>query len=80
MNPYDVFEWLRQNLKIPKTTELVWLKSDIYKKRLEQVKSGWILAGLLMLASDNNAAVMGIALFSIFLSFAFLEKDESTFP
>lgn len=80
MNLYDVFEWLRQNLKIPKTAELEWLKTDIYKKRLEQVKSGWILAGVLMLASDNNAAVMGITLFSIFLSFAFLEKDDSTFP
>lgn len=69
-------DWLRKFYKLPETRELAWEKTKIYQKRLEQVKTGWIVAGLIMLAFDNNALAASLSIFCLFLSFAFLEPDD----
>ncbi|MCY0964265.1 hypothetical protein [Parathalassolituus penaei] len=76
MKGLDLFAWMRRVFGIGRTRDIAWLETRTYQQRLEWVKSGWIIAGLLMLAADNNAAALGIAMFSTFLSFAFLERDE----
>lgn len=56
--------------------ELNWTRTELYRKRLEQVKSGWIVAGLIMLCSDSIAVVCVLGTFTAFLSMAFLEPDQ----
>ncbi|WP_028293429.1 hypothetical protein [Oceanobacter kriegii] len=68
-------QWLRQVFNLPDTPDLQWIRTETHKRRLEQVKTGWIIAGLLMLGMDNNAAVFMFGFFCIFLTFAFLERD-----
>ena len=55
--------------------DIQWTKTDLYRRRLEQVKTGWIISGVLMLAVENVAGVMTILVFSGFMSLAFLERD-----
>lgn len=57
------------------TQEFEWMRSKVYKRRLEQVKTGWIISGLCMLILQNPAAVLALFMFSGFLSLAFLERD-----
>lgn len=57
------------------TDEFRWTRSNTYKMRLEQVKTGWIIAGILMLLIQTPAMVLGLSIFSGFLSLAFLERD-----
>lgn len=56
------------------TEEIQWTFSLTYQRRIEQVKTGWIIAGLLMLAIESLAFVIGCFLFCFFLSLAFLER------
>ena len=74
----DIFAGVRRFLGIARTRDIEWMETRTYQQRLEWVKSGWIVAGLLMLAADNNAAALGISMFGMFLTFAFLERDEET--
>jgi len=72
----DLINRIRRFYKLPENhPEFVWTRSETYKKRMEQVKNGWIIAGLLMLASGSTSMVVVIAAFSGFLSLAFLEKN-----
>lgn len=57
--------------------DFLWTETSLYRKRLEQVKSGWIIAGLLMLSIGTTSAVVLISAFAGFMSLAFLERDES---
>lgn len=76
MAKLDLLNRIRRFYKLPENhPEFVWTRSMAYKQRLEQVKSGWIVAGLLMLASGSTSAVIVIAAFSGFLSLAFLERN-----
>ncbi|WP_221800205.1 hypothetical protein [Oceanobacter mangrovi] len=75
MKNWNPIVWLRRFYRLPDTPDLLWTQTDTHKRRLEQVKTGWIIAGLLMLALDHNAAVLMLLLFGIFLTFAFLERD-----
>ena len=56
--------------------EMNWTRTPLYRKRVEQVKTGWIITALLMLAAENLAIIAGLFFFSSFMSFAFLERDE----
>lgn len=56
--------------------DIQWTRTDTYRRRLEQVKTGWIISGITMLAVENIAAVVGIFMFTSFMSFAFLERDQ----
>lgn len=63
-------------LRIPQSTaEFQWTKTRCYRRRLEQVKTFWIIAGLIMLAAGHPAFILVGCFFMTFLSFAFLEKD-----
>ena len=76
MAKLDLINRIRRFYKLPENhPEFVWTRSTVYKKRLEQVKNGWIIAGLLMLASGSTSAVIVIGAFSGFLSLAFLERN-----
>ena len=55
--------------------EIAWTKTPLYRRRLEQVKSGWIITCALMLAAEDLALITGLFFFSSFMSFAYLEKD-----
>lgn len=74
----DPWAWLRRFYRIPQTEDIKWIGSEAHRQRLEKIKTGWIIAGLVMLALDSNAAALGIFLFAGFLSLAFLDRDEST--
>jgi hypothetical protein len=69
-------EWIRKFYNLPDTPELRWERTETYRRRMEQVKTGWILMGLVMLAVDHNATVFAMAVFSMCLTFAFLEQDD----
>ncbi|GGY46093.1 hypothetical protein GCM10011297_18650 [Bacterioplanes sanyensis] len=56
--------------------EYQWMHSRTYQRRREQVKTGWIIAGLLMLGLGSIGAVLIIAAFATFMSLAFLEYDQ----
>ncbi len=72
----DLISRIRRFYKLPENNpEFIWTRSTTYQRRLEQVKTGWIVAGLLMLASGSTSAVIVISAFSGFLSLAFLEKN-----
>lgn len=72
----DLINRIRRFYKLPENNpEFIWTRSTTYQKRLEQVKSGWIVAGLLMLMSGSTSAVIVIGAFSGFLSLAFLERN-----
>ena len=63
-------------LKIPQSSpEFKWTKTRCYRRRLDQVKSLWIAAGIIMLASGHPAFILTACFFMVFLSFAFLERD-----
>lgn len=55
--------------------DIQWTKTELYRRRLEQVKTGWIISGVMMLAVENLAGVLTILFFSGFMSLAFLERD-----
>ena len=72
----SLIERLIRFLNIPQTTpEFLWTKTRCYRRRLEQVKSFWIIAGLVMLAAGHPAFILMLFFFMTFLSFAFLERD-----
>lgn len=76
MSKWNIVSRIRQFYGVSEDTqELKWTRSKIYKRRLEQVKTGWIISGLCMLAAQNPAVVLALFMFSGFLSLAFLEKD-----
>lgn len=76
MSKWNIISRIRKFYGVSEdTAELKWLRSNIYKSRLEQVKTGWIIAGLIMLALENIAAVVIISSFAGFMSLAFLEKE-----
>lgn len=54
----------------------VWTRTRTYKRRLEQVKNAWIIAGVIMLASGNIAAVLLLTGFMGFMSLAYLEQES----
>ncbi|ASP38933.1 hypothetical protein CHH28_09675 [Bacterioplanes sanyensis] len=56
--------------------EYQWLSSPLYRRRIEHVKTGWIIAGLLMLSLNSLGAVFVITAFSAFMSLAYLEYDQ----
>ncbi len=56
--------------------EMNWTRTPLYRKRVEQVKTGWIITALLMLAAENLAIIAGLFFFSSFMSFAYLERDS----
>ena len=57
------------------TDEIKWSRSKIYKMRIEQLKYGWIAAGILILIAATLPAAVSILLFTIFTSLAFLDRD-----
>jgi len=66
-----IIKWLG----IPQNTdEFKWTQTRAYAKRLEWVKSGWILGGIVMLVVAQPAFILASSLFLSFLSLAFLEK------
>lgn len=68
---------VRRFYRIPEhQPEYQWLRSHTYRRRVEQVKTGWIIAGLTMLLTGNLAAVIIISAFAAFMSLAFLEYDR----
>lgn len=74
--PPSLIDRLITFLKIPQTTpEFLWTKTRCYRRRIEQVKTFWIVAGLIMLAAGHPAFILVACFFMTFLSFAFLEKD-----
>lgn len=76
MAKLDLINRIRRFYGLPENhPDFVWTRSETYRKRLEQVKSGWIIAGLLMLLSGSTSAVIVIAAFCSCMSLAFLEKD-----
>lgn len=56
--------------------EMNWTRTPLYRRRVEQVKTGWIITALLMLAAQNLAIIAGLFFFSSFMSFAYLERDS----
>jgi len=77
MPPLNILTRIRRFYKIPEHhPDIEWTKTETYRRRLEQVKTGWIISGCCMLAAENIAAIVGIFFFSSFMSFAFLERDE----
>jgi len=58
------------------TDEFQWTKTPAYKKRLEWVKSTWIVAGIIMLIAASPVFIIASSFFLTFLSFAFLEKPS----
>lgn len=76
MEKLDLIRRIRRFYKLPEDhPEFLWTQTNTYKRRLEQVKSGWIIAGVLMLASGSTSAVIVISAFSGFMSLAFLERE-----
>ncbi|MCA6065488.1 hypothetical protein [Thalassolituus marinus] len=77
MNRFPLIERIRRFYRLPDNyPELNWTRTRLYRRRLEQVKSGWIITGLVMLASDSIAVVFVLGAFAGFLSLAFLEPDS----
>jgi hypothetical protein len=77
MPSFNLISKIRRFYKLPEDhPDIEWTRTETYRKRLEQVKTGWIISGVLMLAAENVAAILGIFFFSSFMSFAFLERDE----
>ena len=56
--------------------EFQWTRTDIYQRRVEQVKTGWIVSGLIMLALGSTEGVFILTAFTGFMSLAFLEHDD----
>ncbi|MAD46150.1 MAG: hypothetical protein CMI02_06775 [Oceanospirillaceae bacterium] len=56
--------------------ELNWTRTRLYRRRLEQVKSGWIVTGTLMLLSGSVEVVCVLGAFAGFLSLAFLDPEQ----
>jgi hypothetical protein len=74
--PLNLISRIRRFYNLPEHhPDIEWTRTDAYKRRLEQVKTGWIISGCCMLAVENVAAIAGIFFFSSFMSFAFLERD-----
>lgn len=74
--PPSILERLITFLRIPQTSpEFQWTKTTCYKRRIEQVKSLWIIAGSIMVLTGHPAFILVACFFMTFLSFAFLEKD-----
>lgn len=57
------------------TEEYKWSKTATYQKRVGIIKNTWIAAGLVMLTVAQPAFIVGLGLFVVFLSFAYLEKE-----
>lgn len=78
MNKPDLISRIRRFYNLPEDhPEFLWTQTPAYQKRLEQVKNGWIIAGLLMLSIGTTSSVVLISAFTGFMSLAFLERDES---
>lgn len=76
MSPLNILTKIRRFYGLSEQNpDIQWTKTNLYRRRLEQVKTGWIISGVLMLCAENVAAVVGILFFSGFMSLAFLEKD-----
>lgn len=60
-----------------KTKELEWSRSNIYKRRVEQLKYGWIAAGIIILIFASLPVTIFVVLISLFTSLAFLEPDDT---
>ncbi len=77
MSRFSVIEFIRRIYRLPQDyPELNRTHTERYRRRLEQVKNGWIITGLIMLASDSTAVVCVLGAFATFLSLAFLEPDN----
>jgi hypothetical protein len=77
MASFDLINKIRRFYRVSENTpDIQWTRTETYRKRMEQVKTGWIISGICMLAVENVAAVVGILFFSSFMSFAFLERDK----
>ncbi len=71
----NIIERIIQYLGIPQNSdEFQWTKTQLYRKKLDRVKSFWIIGGLIMLAVAQPAFILAGSFFLTFLSFAFLEK------
>ena len=58
------------------TKEIQWSRSKIYKRRVEQLKWGWIAVAILILIVGSVQFAIGAVLFTLFTSLSFLEPDE----
>ncbi|WP_430461685.1 hypothetical protein ACQUQU_02570 [Thalassolituus sp. LLYu03] len=77
MNRVPLIDRIRRFYRLPDDyPELNWTRTPLYRKRLEQVKNGWILTGVIMLICDSIAVVCVLGAFAAFLSLAFLEPDQ----
>ncbi len=76
MNKLPLLDRIRRFYRIPTDyPELNWTRTPLYRRRLEQVKSGWIISGLVMLISGSIEVVFILGAFTGFLSLAFLDPD-----
>ncbi|TNC87996.1 hypothetical protein [Thalassolituus sp.] len=77
MTHRSIISRIRRFYRLPEHhPDIEWTQTETYRRRLEQVKTGWIISGVTMLAVENLAAVLGIVMFTSFMSFAFLERDS----
>ncbi|HBS41460.1 MAG TPA: hypothetical protein DEA26_02180 [Oceanospirillales bacterium] len=76
MTDHSLLVRIRRFFHLPENEpEIAWTRTPLYRRRLEQVKTGWIITALLMLAAENIAIIAGLFFFSSFMSFAYLERD-----
>ncbi len=69
----NIVDRVIQYLGIPQNSEeFQWTKTQLYQRRLERVKSFWIIGGVIMLAVAQPAFILAGSFFLTFLSFAFL--------
>ncbi|MDK2777859.1 MAG: hypothetical protein KYX62_09380 [Pseudomonadota bacterium] len=77
MNKLPLLDRIRRFYRIPTDyPELNWTRTALYRRRLEQVKSGWIISGLVMLISGSIEVVFILGAFTGFLSLAFLDPEQ----
>jgi len=77
MNKTPLLERIRRFYRLPDDyPELNWTRTKLYRRRLEQVKSGWIITGLVMLLSGSIEVVFVLSAFAGFLSLAFLDPEQ----
>ncbi|MFC3681242.1 hypothetical protein [Bacterioplanoides pacificum] len=76
MGKMNLLNRIRRFYNIPEhNPDIAWTRSKTYQRRLEQVKIGWIITGLLMLISGSTAVSIVIGSFSLFMTLGFLERD-----
>lgn len=76
MSKMPLLDRIRRFYRLPQDyPELNWTRTETYRRRLEQVKSGWIITGIIMLLSGSIEVVCVLGAFAGFLSLAFLDPD-----